>query len=306
VERVPETVFHPIKRASRNLASFTPVSDRTFRSYIDNLYKYDRTELRAVVESVDESSEHWRQEKVMFDGTYSNERVTAYLLLPKRTAPPYQTVAFFPGAGVIDQQSSENLRYEAVFGLIVESGRAVIYPIYKGTYERRADNVTKDRWRREHTISFRDWVIQLSKDLRRSIDYLETRDDIDTAKLAYFGLSWGAAAGPIMVATEERFKTGIFLCGGLYARERLPAADAVNFAPRVKIPVLMVNGRDDSFFPLEMSQKPLFDLLGTPAEEKKHVVYPGGHFITWQHQKKAQREILDWLDRHLGQVNYQP
>ncbi|UCD59195.1 MAG: SUMF1/EgtB/PvdO family nonheme iron enzyme, partial [Candidatus Hydrogenedentota bacterium] len=253
---VPEATFRPITRSFRDFASFTPVSDETFRSYVGNLYRYDRTELRDVVESTDESSEYWRREKVTFDAAYSNERVTAYLLSPKVVDPPYQTVVIFPGAGAIHQRSSKNLRYEPFVGLIVKSGRAVLYPIYKGTFERRADNVTRYRWKAEDTVAFRDWTIQLSKDLRRSIDYLQTRDDIDVGKLAYFGLSWGACSGPIMMATEERFKAGIFVLGGLYPCERLGAADAANFAPRVKVPVLMLNGKHDSLFPFEISQKP--------------------------------------------------
>ena len=37
--------------------------------------------------------------------------------------------------------------------------------------------------------------LQWSKDLGRSIDYLETRSDIDVHKLAYYGVSLGAAMG---------------------------------------------------------------------------------------------------------------
>ena len=303
---INEVAFGPIARNLRDFSDFVPANDQDFRSYIENLYRYDRTDLRAVVESTDESSEHWRKEKVTFDAAYSNERVTAYLLLPKTVDPPYQTVVFFPGAGVLNQYSSEKLRYESVFSIIVESGRAVIYPIYKGTYERRAENITKNRWNIEDTIVFRDWIIQLSKDLRRSIDYLHSRQDIDTQRLGYFGLSWGAATGPIMIATEERFKVAVLLCGGLFPRKRLGAADIGNFAMRVKIPVLMVNGRHDCFFPLDSSQKPLFNLLATGDQEKKHVVYPGGHFVTWENREISTKKILDWLDRYLGPVNPRP
>ena len=53
--------------------------------------------------------------------------------------------------------------------------------------------------------------------------------------------------------------------GGFYLQPSLlPEADAVNFAPYVKTPVLMLNGRFDYFFPTASSQEPLFDLFGTP------------------------------------------
>ena len=53
-----------------------------------------------------------------------------------------------------------------------------------------------------------------SKDLQRTVDYLETRPDIDRSRLAYLGRSWGAAMGTIMVATEPRLKLAIFHVGG--------------------------------------------------------------------------------------------
>ena len=43
--------------------------------------------------------------------------------------------------------------------------------------------------------------------------------------------------------------------------------DALNYAPRVRIPTLMLNGRYDSEVPLETAQLPLFALLGTPPEQ---------------------------------------
>ena len=51
----------------------------------------------------------------------------------------------------------------------------------------------------------------------------------------------------------------------------------------------------DSFFPIETSQKPFYDLLGTPVEHKRHVVYPGSHAVPRREQIK---EVLAWLDRY--------
>jgi len=79
---------------------------------------------------------------------------------------------------------------------------------------------------------------------------------------------------------------------------RLPEYDLLNFAPRIKVPTLMVNGRDDFAFPLETSQRPLFRLLGT--EQKHHAIFEGGHIPLLLHPMI--KEILDWLDRHLGPV----
>jgi eukaryotic-like serine/threonine-protein kinase len=63
--------------------------------------------------------------------------------------------------------------------------------------------------------------------------------------------------------------------------------------------VLMVNGRYDFMEPYETSQLPLFRLLGSPARDKKLVVFDSGHVAPWP---DVVRETLDWLDLQLGPV----
>jgi len=61
----------------------------------------------------------------------------------------------------------------------------------------------------------------------------------------------------------------------------------------------MLNGRHDAIFPYETSQLPLYRMLGTPQEQKRHVTFPGGHSaFGWRDD--LHREGLDWLDRHFG------
>ena len=154
-------------------------------------------------------------------------------------------VAFFGGANFLTDRRI-GIRSH-LFDFVVRSGRAVIVPAYKGTLERGPGDYyhllgQPNRWR--------EMNLQQSKDLGRTIDYLETRPDIDTRKLGFFGTSYGAAMAPHLVAVERRIQCVVMLSGGSF--ERVPAeVDSWNFAPRVKAPVLMVNGRDDFRFPLE-------------------------------------------------------
>jgi len=96
---------------------------------------------------------------------------------------------------------------------------------------------------------------------------------------------------------EPRIKIGVPLCGGFLIERALPEVDQVNFAPRARQPMLMVNGRRDFFFPYESSQLPLFRLLGSPDKDKRHAAFAGGHRPTGD---LVTKEILDWLDRYLG------
>jgi len=93
----------------------------------------------------------------------------------------------------------------------------------------------------------------------------------------------------------------ILTSAGFQLRDDLPEADSFNFAPSVKIPVLMLNGRYDDYFPLELSQRPLFHALGTPDKDKRHVIYDCCGHGDLPHKSEV-RETLDWLDKYLGPV----
>ena len=68
---------------------------------------------------------------------------------------------------------------------------------------------------------------------------------------------------------------------------------------RVKTPTLTMNGRYDRSSPYEIYAKPLIDLLGTPAEHKRLILYDTDHIPP---QNEFVKEILAWLDKYLGPV----
>jgi len=279
----------PIEDITRNYAHEKPVNDETFRIF-QGLFAYDRTDLKPLVESTDDSPESWRMERITYAAAYGGERIIAYLLLPKQVKPPYQAVVYFPHSGGTFLRSFDQaeMRY---LGFIVKGGRALMFPMYKGTYERRLVPPATG------LNAIRDLNIQQVKDLERSIDYLETRKDIDSGKLAYFGVSLGAFFAPLPLALEPRLKAAVVYSGGLPLNKRAAEVDPINFAPRVKQPILMLNGRDDFTFPIESSQLPMLRLLGTPDADKKHVLYDGGHVFPFA---RIVKDTLDWLDKYLG------
>ena len=142
----------------------------------------------------------------------------------------------------------------------------------------------------------------MGKDLSRSIDYLETRTDIDTSKLGFYGYSWGGRLGGIIPAVEERLKVSVLVIGGFNFRTTnwpYPEAEELNYVSRVKIPVLMLNGKFDYNFPLETTVKPFFDLLGTPEKDKLLKIYETDHYVP---KSEMIKETLNWLDKYLGPV----
>jgi len=246
----------------------------------------------------------WRKEKITFDAAYGAERMIAYLFLPKAGKPPYQTVIYFPGAGALFEEYFDGLPYREHTEFIIMSDRALLFPIYKGTYERPAD--CGRLWSKvsiaQTPLVYRDWIIQMAKDLSRSIDYLETRDDIDSERIAYYGTSWGAVLGPIMLAVEDRLDTGVFVLGGITPNDWPRSVDMALFAKRVTIPVLMINGSEDAVMPLKTSVEPMYELLGTDKQHKEHKTYPGGHGLFGLFSKQIIKDVLDWLDHYQGPV----
>lgn len=260
------------------------------------LYAYDRTLLEAKIEEVETTGE-WRREKVSLAAAYGGERVIAHLYLPRNAIPPYQVVVLFPGSsGMYADRYPGLVELGTIFP---PTGRALLEPIYKGTIERR-DGLKYDY--PEPTAFWRDHVIAWAKDIGRSLDYLETRSDVDGGRLAYAGQSWGAAMAPVMLAVEERFRAAVLVAGGLQLQRTLPEVEAINFITRVSVPTLLLGGRYDHFFPEAPTQRPFRQLLGTTARDKRFVLYDVGHALP---RKDVARESIDWLDRHLGPVRRQ-
>lgn len=184
----------------------------------------------------------------------------------------------------------------------------MLNPVYKGTYERQVSDPSKRVFattnRRSGVNAVRDRVIAMAKDVSRSLDFLESREDLQKDNRAYLGASLGARLGIVFLALDNRFRTAVLVNGGFHPapkRFRAPEVDEINYAPRVRLPVLMINGRDDFTFPLEISQRPLFQLLGTPADQKRHSLYSRGHGGS-ERSNQELREILGWLDEHLGKT----
>jgi len=301
---VADVFFHPVQQRPIGSPAVGGLLSEEAYEILKESFEYDRTALNASVEHTDEGSPHWRREKIVFDAAYGGERVIAYLFLPRTSKPPYQIVVYSPGADALQNRPFDGLPQADVTQFVIQNGRSLLYPVYKGTYDRpqrppgdwTPPSVTRT------PMAYRDWLIQIVKDLRRSIDYVETRTDIDADKMAYYGFSWGAAMGPVVLATEDRFKAGILLSGGLGAASTPQELNAAHYARRVTTPILMLNGAEDAFFPLKTSQIPLFELLGTPNEHKQHRLYPGGHILTGLFGEQIRADVVAWLDRYLGPV----
>jgi DNA-binding winged helix-turn-helix (wHTH) protein/dienelactone hydrolase len=266
-----------------------PVSDEAYAGY-SRAFVYDLdAPLRDSIEAKD-TTRLWTRERIEFDAAYGGERMVLYLYLPTSGSPPYQTVIYWPGGAAQTLKSID--RYSQYLDFILTSGRAVAFPVYKGTFERGGGTPPP----LVDTTAYRQNVIETVNDLRRSIDYLGTRPDIDRGSIAYFGHSWGGSSAPIVLAQEDRIRTAIIHVPFLLQIQNNPEVDPVNALPRVRVPVLMFSSEFDGFVPLDNAKR-YFDLLGTPENDKQHRIERGSHFVP---RDVLIRETRKWLDDHLG------
>jgi len=297
VSPVPNSLMGAVEYADRDRRNDKPVDNQTWKIF-QRLLEYDRSDLKPTLDGVEESA-YWRLENVSFQAAYNGERVSAHLYLPKNAAAPYQIVVFMGGTETLTRRTPyDEASAAATFGFLIRSGRAVLVPAYKGTMERgpMPGPAGPNQWR--------EMNLAWSRDLRRSIDYVGTRSDIDLGRIAFGGVSQGAAVAPFLVALEPRIKAVVLLSGGTWPKVA-PEVDPWNYAPRMTAPVLMINGRADFLFPLETAQLPLLRALGTPAKDKKHVLLDGGH-ATPVAQPDLIKAWLGWLDQYLGPVQLRP
>ena len=151
----------------------------------------------------------------------------------------------------------------------------------------------------EESILYKNQVVFWTQDVSRSMDYLETRNDIVHDKFGFFTFSWGSTVAPVVCAVEKRIHAAVLHAPGFMMHKMLPEADPLNFLPRVQIPLLMLNGENDAAFPLEATRNPMYNLLGTPEKDKNIIRYPGGHLVS---RTELMKESLFWFDKYLGPV----
>jgi formylglycine-generating enzyme required for sulfatase activity/dienelactone hydrolase len=276
----------------RDYARERPVNDATFANFARQ-FTYDKTPLDAKLDRTLES-EAWRAEVVSIDAGYNKERLTVYIFLPKNYSGRLQPVVYFSGSNGFHESKFDAMMINNRMQFIMKSGRALIFPINKGTYERE-DGTKSDL--QDTTVRYKDHVIMWVKEFSRTIDYLETRKDMHADKVAYLGISWGGFMGGIIPAIEKRIKVVVLNVGGMEMEQALPEVDQINYLPRITQPVLMLNGTYDMFFPVESAQKPMFRFLGTPQAQKRMVVYASGHVVP---PTEFIKETLAWLDTYLG------
>jgi eukaryotic-like serine/threonine-protein kinase len=282
----------PIRIAAAPRA-YRPVDAATHRT-LQEFYRYDRRPPAPRGTSIVETPD-WTRERFWIDGPGSDS-VLVYLYLPRTAEPPFQTVVNVPSAApFFFEPVWEGV--ESDLGPHIKAGRAVLAPVFAGMIERplppgAAPPVPS-------SVGFRDQLVRHATELRMAMDFLGTRAEIDTTRLAYLGTSWGAGSRLTFAGVDDRFRAIVLVGAGIDERVQptLPEVAPFNFAPYLTPPKLMLNGRHDEEHPWTTRALPLWNLLRDP---KELVLIDGvGHNPPLEYRVAP---INAFLDRTLGPV----
>jgi pimeloyl-ACP methyl ester carboxylesterase len=221
------------------------------------------------------------------------------LFLPTDRRSPYGVIFYLPHIGEfiapVTTEAFDPAGGGTPLDFLLKSGWALAVVAFDGAFERQwsAERMRSMGSAERYRLQLRHW----REELGRTIDYLATREDIEARKLGWYGISFGAATMLPLLAVEKRIGAAVLYGGGVPIRSDLPASEQTyNHLPRVTQPVLMLNGRWDIDATPD-SQQRQFELLGSPADQKKYVLFEAGHGNLPRFQ--VEKQALEWFDRYL-------
>jgi dienelactone hydrolase len=274
------------------------------------LFDYDSKQPLDIQDKVIEESD----DGTLHDITYTSPKggpVGAYLVVPKGKGPFAAILFGHWGNGTRAEFIPEAKIY-------AKAGAVSLIPDYPWDRPRP--------WHKplslgEKAEQDRDIEIQAVIDLRRGIDLLLQRPDVDSKRLAYVGHSYGAQWGSILSAVDKRMKTAVLMAGvaetgDIWLRTSDPGLvdyiesqpqgkleeycrivgeiDAIQFVGHAApIPLLLQFAKYEQYF-----DKASMDRYFSAASEPKKVIYyDTGHDLN---DPRALEDRYDWLTKYVG------
>ena len=238
---------------------------------------------------------------VVHDITYAGPegRIDAFLITPQGDGP-YPAVEFMPGA--------PGAKYTFYTEAIELAKAGVVSLLPSPPYARPPI---------EDVVVFKpsdkDGIVQEVKEMRRGIDVLVSRAEVDPSRLGYVGFSWGASLGGILSAVERRVHSFVLqslvphlstdmrklaeeqgLGGDLAAyEEAMQPIDAVNYLPHAAPSAVFLQAGELDTRPGPEDTQEAFAATSDP---KKLQLYDTEHELNAQ----AKADARAWLLQQLG------
>jgi dienelactone hydrolase len=260
------------------------------------LYDYDALAPLSVQESKSEPKDGASVHDITYAGPKG--RITAFFVVPEGDGP-FPAVLFMPGA--------PGARY-TFFSESLELARRGIASLLPDPPYARPPIVD--------VVSFapadKDGIVQEVVEMRRGVDFLVSRDEVDPSRLGYVGFSWGASLGAIFSAVERRVSSFALMSAiprlsadmtalGKERGTNVPAdyeeamrpIDAVRYLPHTAPAALFLQFGNEDTRPSPADGRKAVAAASAPKRAKW---YDGGHELN--DQARSERE--DWLAKRLG------
>ena len=278
-------------QAPKDLSFYKPMNDEVFKVY-SRSFEVDSSKPKSKVIYVDDSHPIWIKERISIEVGYNEEIMDMLIFKPKNSFGPSSPVVIHPGSNYYSTPPEIDDINPGEFSLdfLIKSGKTLVWPAWKGSLNRMpATRSGGDRMR-----DFRNLYIAWVSDTDKTLDYLETRNDIDTDNIFYLGMSYGALFNTHTLLFENRYKGAILYVGGVFPTFP-PLVDGINHMPRIDTPFLMLNGEQDYLVP-KSSAMYFYQSTGTPEKDKKIVFYDSGHWPLPRNQMI--KETLDFIKKY--------
>lgn len=269
---------------------------------VSKFYNYDSDlPLQDSIKLIDENND-FKLFKITYRSIH-DKKVSGLLSIPNNAKNPLPVIILLHGLGdekTVDYVASGN-------DIFINNDYAVL----------RIDIVNHgDRFENNYEFDFtgkykywsRDIVSQTVFDLRRAIDFIYTRKELDAGRIGFFGISLGGIAGTIFCGVDDRVQVPVLVLAGgqlnllfggkalsANAKDYVSIIEPINYvkliAPR---PLLMLNAVNDEIVPPMMSK-----LLFKNADEPKNIIwYPAKHHTI--PLKEIYQEGVNWFDKYLN------
>ncbi len=271
---------------------------------VAEFYAYDATiPLEARIVEQKERDGALRQ-KIVFRGV-QGFLVPGYLELPVRQEGPYPCVLLLHGWSGSKESWWQDGNYISggnVRRALLEAGCAVFALDAQCHGDRTSQNdfapvnhyedKNSGAPPRKGYFTLPEIYIQTTRDYRRAIDYLATRDDIDAERIGVVGYSMGGTQTYLLTGVEPRIKSAVAVAAPAERSHWSPVAPQ-NFIRAIgRRPFLSIMGRNDPMCPVEHAEA-RHSLLD--SDPKKQVFLDAGHRLPVDYVPHT----VAWIKQHL-------
>ena len=138
-----------------------------------------------------------------------NKKVTALLTVPKNTSEPLPIIILLHGKG--DRKTVDYIEFGNDY--FHKNGYAVLR-LDVSNHGDRIENEFDFDFTGKHKYWTRNIITQTVFDLRRAVDFIEKREELDKNKIGFFGISLGGIAGAVFCGVDKRVKVPVLVLAG--------------------------------------------------------------------------------------------